>query len=593
MTSVRVHRWLLVAASAAVCITALSAGCAGTGRESWEERRPDPALGDASDQEFLPCDGLRCSRDLKQVLHGCDDRVVEECGADKGCGGGKCVDACLSAELSKGSTGCSFWALPPDDRRYAVGSCFAAMIANTWDRPVAITAELGHETLDISSSVYVAKKIGEETVYQRLDGPLPVGEVALVFLSQAEPSPSATSFTKCPDGIVPAFKGDPIAHRTTRTRAFRLTTDAPVSAYSIFPYGGASSVVPTASLLLPVSAWGTSYVAVSSWAIKPGNPSLQLIANEDETEVRMRPTADISDGEGVVGVARGQVQTWRLSRGEVLQITQPEELSGSAIEADKPIGLFGGSECTFIPSTVRACDLTQQQIPPLANWGAEYALVPYRPRGVANENVPWRLVGAADGTVLTYDPARPGGAPMTLAAGEVATFMTDKLTVVRSQGLTHPFYAGVFMTGAEHNAGGSPGGAETLGDPEFVNVVPTEQFLDRYVFFVDYTFPESSLTVVRKRTANGFAPVELECAGELTDFRPLGTAGDYEYAWVQLTEGSAPKKFGSKRCGHGRHEMRSDGPFSVTVWGMGFYASYGYAGGMGIREINQLKTEVR
>ncbi len=408
--SARAERCLQVAIVAAASIMALSAGCGGAERRGWLEREPDPLLGDASEERVPACEGLRCSRDLKKVLHGCDDHVVEECGVDQGCGAGKCVDACLSAELSKGSTGCSFWALPPDDRRYAAGSCFTAMIANTWERPVTITADLGQEPLDLSSSIYVAEKNGKETVYTRLDGPLPPGQVALVFLSQAESAASSLSFTRCPDGVVPAFVGDPIAHRTTRTRAFRLKTDAPVSAYSIFPYGGASSVVPTASLLLPVTSWGTSYVAVSSWAIKPGMPTLQLIANEDETEVRMRPTADISDGEGVVGGARGHVQTWRLSRGEVLQITQPEELSGSAIESDKPVGLFGGSECTFIPSTVWACDLTQQQIPPLANWGAEYALVPYRPRGLANENVPWRLVGAVDGTVLT-SPA-PAARPL-------------------------------------------------------------------------------------------------------------------------------------------------------------------------------------
>ncbi len=71
------------------------------------------------------------------------------------------------------------------------------------------------------------------------------------------------------------------------------------------------------------------------------------------------------------------------------------------------------------------CDLTQQQIAPFSQWGIEYALVPFKPR-IADrhaapwrENVPWMFVGAADGTVLTYDPAQPPGAPSTLAAGEV------------------------------------------------------------------------------------------------------------------------------------------------------------------------------
>ena len=42
-------------------------------------------------------------------------------------------------------------------------------------------------------------------------------------------------------GTVAAVKVDPIKHGTTKTRAFHLVTDAPVAAYSIFPYGGAES----------------------------------------------------------------------------------------------------------------------------------------------------------------------------------------------------------------------------------------------------------------------------------------------------------------------------------------------------------------
>ncbi len=46
-------------------------------------------------------------------------------------------------------------------------------------------------------------------------------------------------------------------------------------------------------------------------------------------------------------------------------------------------------------------------------------------------------------------------------------------------------------------------GNTTLGDPDFVNVVPSEQFLDRYVFFTDYTFPDTSLVVVRRTHGDG------------------------------------------------------------------------------------------
>jgi IgGFc binding protein len=584
------------------------------------QRRP---LGSTSPEVFddasaptpdAGCGQLRCSRDLKQVLRVCDGReeVVEDCAVGMGCGDGRCVDACTSAELSKGSIGCSFWTLPPEEARLGLGSCYTAMITNTWDRPVAISAELGNAPLDISRSTYTAEVVDRNVTYTPLTGPLAPGGVAIVFLSQGSGEGATEEFTPCPPNIVPALAEDPLSHGTTITRAFHLKTDAPVSAYSIYPYGGARSWMPAATLIQPVSSWGTNYVAITGGTLQMtggGYPdvisatTLQIIAEEDDTEVRIRPSADIDDGIDVPGAAQGYPRTWMLSRGQVLQFSQRRELTGSAIESNKRIGLFGGTECTNLPTSYSACDIFQQQIPALSQWGSEYALAPYPTRipsaagSEILERVPWRLVGAVDGTQLTYDPERPAGAPDTLDAGQSATFLTDRFIVVKSQGASHPFYAGVYMTGSSFNGtiptgGGNTSQTYTTGDPDYVNVVPADQFLDRYVFFVDHTFPETSLTIVRRKTADGFRAVELECAGEITGFRPVGAKGEYEAAWVRLTEAAAGKKFAKGTCGYGRHEAKSDGPFSVTVWGTGEYTSYGFAGGMGNRPLNEVTVPV-
>ncbi|AKV04755.1 hypothetical protein AKJ09_11418 [Labilithrix luteola] len=551
-----------------------------------------------------PCKERQCSRDLKKVLSACDGGadVLEECGPDQGCGDGRCLDACESAKLSKGSIGCSFWTLPPDDAVYGGGSCFAAMVANTWDHDVRLTAEFGADPLDISRSIYTAEKSGEGTIYKPLTGALPPGQVALVFLSK-DMGATDKDVSSCPDGVVPAVQVDPIHHGTTITRAFHLKADAPVAAYSIFPYGGAATMYPTATLLLPVSSWDTSYIAVSANKVTttgvPGGEmrTLQIVANEDDTKVTMRPNVGIIQGERVPAAQVGSSPSFMLARGEVLQITQRDEATGTPIVADKPVGLFGGSPCTFLPAGSSACDMTQQQIAPFSQWGSEYALVPFASRITSltatdpRELVPWSLVGSVAGTVLTYDPERPMGAPETLGAGEVATFFTDRLVVVKSQDASHPFHASVYMTGARFS-GGLQGGSDLVGDPDFVGVVPSDQFLDRYIFFADYTYPETSLTIVRRKQGDRFLPVELDCAGEISDFAPLGTTGEYEFAWVHLTREFQPVSFAKGTCGYGRHEAHSDGPFSVTIWGTGSFASYGYNGGRGSRPINTAKPPI-
>ncbi len=586
----------------AFSVPAIALFACGTERESWNDR--NGPLADPDGSTDAPACGFRCSADLKKVLNGCEgeEEVVATCGPEQGCGIDKCIDACESAALSKGSMGCSFWTLPPDDPATGPGACFAALVANTWDRAVTLTAELGGEPIDISKSIYTAERTsaGEE-IYTPVTE-LGVGQVGIVFLSQAA-APADPTAPRCPPGVVPAVNVDPLRHGTARTVAFNLKADAPISAYSIFPYGGADSVYPASTMLLPVSSWDTSYIAVSTG--KFGNPNeggnlnrrvLQIVANEDDTRITMKPSVDIASGFEVEGAVEGETKTWTLSRGQVLQINQFAPLTGTPIASNKPFGMFGGSPCTFLPIEEASCDLTHQQIAPFVQWGTQYPLVPHRPRaqttsGPTREVSAWSFVGAADGTVLTYDPAKPAGAPETLAAGQVVEFMTDALVTVRSQDSKHPFYVGAHMTGWRF-AGGRPSPSNFLGDPEFVNVVAADQFLERYVFFTDYTYPETTLTIVRRKTAKGFAPVELECAGEIKDFEPLGASGEFEFAWVRLTSGYTPQTFPKGECGYGRHEARSTGPFSVTVWGVGDAASYGYTGGMGARPVNDAPPPV-
>ncbi len=586
-------------------------GCGGT-RDTFGVSPPPFVEAEGGVEVDASCSSLYCSRDLKSVYRGCGGErtgeIVETCGPGKGCGDGHCVDACTASEISKGSAGCDFYAVAPDD--YA-GACYAALVANTWDQPATLTGEWNGMPLDISQSIYDVTKNADGTEsYTRIDGPLAPGQMGVVFLAQS----SLETQVPCPVGVKSALDGPVTSKGTSINRGFRISSTVPVSAYAIFPYGGARGHYPTATLLLPVSSWEKSYLAVSptrievdDWEptgegregtdlIKVAGPRyVQIVAAQDDTTVAMRPVADVSDGIGVVGVAAGRVKTWKLQRGQVLQLAQNDDLTGSVVSADKPVGLFGGAYCSFVPSTWWACDLMQQQIPPPSQWGHEFAVAPFRPRWslapnddvhAKRESVPYTFVGAVDGTTLVYDPSPPPRAPATLAAGQKATFETDMIFTVRSQDEQHPFFVASYMPGADYR-GGHAGAVP--GDPDFVNVVPTDQYLDRYVFFADFTFAQTSLTVVRRKTESGFLPVNLDCAGEISDFRPIGNSGEYEYAWVLLTSSYAPQVFGGQSCGYGRHEITSSGPFEVTVWGTDYYASYGYPGGTGLRPISPVK----
>jgi hypothetical protein len=99
------------------------------------------------------------------------------------------------------------------------------------------------------------------------------------------------------------------------------------------------------------------------------------------------------------------------------------------------------------------------------------------------------------------------------------------------------------------------------GDPEFTYVIPTEQYLDHYVFYADRTFRNSHLVVVRSRAeGKDFQPVALDCAGPLDGWKPLGSDGTHELVRVRLRKDSVDQHVGTGTCTAGRHEIDSSGP---------------------------------
>ncbi|MCA9621073.1 MAG: IgGFc-binding protein [Myxococcales bacterium] len=533
--------------------------------------------------------GNTCSADLKKVID-CNGNLVEQCGPDQACLSGACGnDPCGAADEAKSSYGCDYWAVKPDLITDGSGACFAAYVANTWDVPVHINVERGGQDLG-TGFIFIPQGQGQGITLSPYDSSagLAVGEVALVFLSHDTSFPL---LPLCPQP--PAVNAETAVLGTGRGSAFNIKTDRPVVAYSILPYGGGPSAATSASLLLPTSAWDTNYVAVNAYAksqiVLPAQPSLDILAYQDGTEVTLLPKVAVTGGAGVAGSAANTPVTYTLNRGEYLQISQDAELTGSPIQSTKPIGIWGGASCLNVPVGAAACDSAHQQIPPVPALGSEYAGVRYRNRAAATgeEAPPWRLVGAVDGTQLTWTPAPPAGAPTSLNLGDVAEFMAPGPFVVASQDEDHPFYAAQYMTGAEHVGAGFVG----EGDPEWVNIIPTAQYLDKYVFFTDPTYSETSLVVIRRPASDGqFRDVQLDCAGTLGGWQPLGS---YEYTRIDLVTGNF-QNVGN--CSNGRHEMSSDAPFGVTVWGWGGYSttlltayvSYAYPAGASIQTINEV-----
>ncbi|MDF2695586.1 MAG: hypothetical protein K0S65_3969 [Labilithrix sp.] len=549
----------------------------------------DPDAGALPDAACLH----QCSLDFRSIVRSCDGTVVETCPADLACAEGACVDPCRATATAKSSLGCEFYLQPPPTGSAYGQSCYAAYVTNAWTTPITFALEHEGKSLDLTDSVF---RFTGGAGLERHDGPVPPGDTVVVFVSSTNELGTEEGYTPCPSEVRGASNRWSFPDRSGIASSFHLTTSAPVSAATIYPFGGSSSHISSATLLLPVATWGKQHVIIEPWqritagqAGGDGIPGAQIVAAEDGTEITIVPAADIQDGPGVIGTAKGNPAKYTLSKGQFLQLSQDEELTGSFVDSNKPVSVFGGHACMCIPADVGACDSAQQQLPAFEQWGSEYVAVRYRGRTAETESSPYRIVAAFDGTELTYDPAPPAGAPTRMNAKEVATFSTGMPFVVRSQDVEHPIYLAAYMTG-----GSNPGMTGT-GDPEFVNVVPAGQYLSSYTFYADPTYVETSLVVVRQKTPTGFEDVELDCAGpRLEGWTPIGEAGAFEYRRVDLARGGGPgESFGSSTCTLGLHRMTSKGPFTATLWGWSSYTSYGYPGGMAQRTLVEKPLIIR
>lgn len=543
--------------------------------------------GGGDDDDTATCP--RCSEDKFAVID-CDGNATQ-CPPDQACNAGQCMNACEAAEKNHSSVGCDYIAVdmdaadgPPRD------ACYTVFVANTSPGQVHINVEWNGLQLNMGQYAKLPTGQGQSLGYAPYDPVqgLAPGKVAILFLAYAPAGGPLMGNVTCP---VPAAIGtDAQIAGNGFGKAFHITTDLPVVAYQMLPYGGGRAAATGASLLIPTSAWGTNYIAVSAYDPPPGQappiqiaqgPSYNIVAMENDTHVTIRPNQQIVGGGGLMAGTANAPYSITLQKHQYAQITQAQGLSGSPISADKPIGVFGGHQ---IMSIDRCCgDHGEQMLTPVRALGSEYVAAPHADRHPAADPRIYRIYGAVDETTLEYDP--PGIGPPKVNQGAMIEIRTTQPFRVRSQGPDHPFSMFTFMSGAgEQGEGGQ-------GDADFVRLVPPEQYLYHYVFFTDPTYPFTTLTVVRKQKNGVFEDVTLDCmGGPISGWQPVGTDGEFEIAFVKTVDHFN----GMNGCNNGVRTMDSKGQFGVWVWGWGSedtntgWVSYGYPAGEGVLPINDV-----
>ncbi|HLT35533.1 MAG TPA: IgGFc-binding protein [Enhygromyxa sp.] len=358
--------------------------------------------------------------------------------------------------------------------------------------------------------------------------------------------------------------------------AYRVSSDVPIIAYQFNPIDGASSYLSDASMLYPVPSWDSINHVVGWKVVSDGSVQgayLTVVAARDGTEVKITPTNITLAGPGIPPSPAGVPFTITLDEGDIAEVmtkTMNQGLTGTRVESDidHPVAVFAGNECTFIPTSVYACDHLEEQLSGVRLWGQHFIASRVPPRSSSDPSL-WQIYASEDGTQITFktDPQITGipNNNLVLNAGQVVELYVGGTAEAPGDfeiEANKPIAVINYMTGSENPGAG-------IGDPAMVQLSPIEQFLPRYVVLVPGTWINDVAVVARPVgatiTLDG-APIDDAL------FIPVVDSG-YEVARVPVSDGVHTLDGGQSA-------------FSVIIVGYDTYDSYAYLGGTGTGVIN-------
>jgi len=490
-------------------------------------------------------------------------------GAGGGSGSGMGGDpvTCADAAAIKSYIGCDFWPTVVANNVWSIFD-YAVVVANAGTNPVDVKVTRG------------GNMVGSATIQ-----PNDLSKIYLPWVPELK-GPDADAF-----GSAMPVK------QTVRSAqgAYHLVASAPVTVYQFNaleykgqggPPGkswagcpglqsgiGCFSFSNDASLLLPSTAMTGDYRITSQpgWQIPGIGAYFAVTGTQDGTAVTVHvsPTGNIVGGSGVANTPGGGSSTFMINAGEVVQLlaSPQSDLSGSLVNATKPVQVIAGIPCIQSPIGVVACDHIEESVFPAETLGKHYIVtVPTSPHGKIIGHVV-RIYGNVDGTKLSYPAGvMPPKAPATINAGQVVDLgqVAQDFEIVGD----HEFAVGSFQLGAQLVDPGQQA-PNQMGDPAQSLATAVEQYRSKYIFLAPDDYEESYVDVIQPLSTT----VTLDGAPANKAPTKIGNS-NFGVARLQLGAGKS-----------GAHVLTATSPVGIQVMGYGSYTSYQYPGGLDLKAI--------
>lgn len=324
-------------------------------------------------------------------------------------------------------------------------------------------------------------------------------------------------------------------------KGIHVTANDPVAVYGLNLKPASSD----AYLALPVPSLGNDYW-IMTYKTTPGGgeTGMAVVATENGTTVTIfnavtGTTLDINLQQG---------QTYFVSAFNV-----GSDYTGSHIQSNFPVAVFGTVRAAFIPENCSAADHLVEQMQPVVSWGTNYVTV--ATAGRDNSGDMYRVLASQDNTQVSVN----GSMAAMLNQGE---FYETYLAGNNSFTADKPVCVAQFAKGFSCSG-------NITGDPFMILIPPREQFLAHYTVGTVAGFDYHFVNVVAPDYATGaiYEDGILIPAGEFTSIGSTGFSG----AQRAVSEGS--------------HTFSGIHPFGVFMYGWNPADSYGYAGGQSMSPV--------
>ena len=168
----------------------------------------------------------------------------------------------------------------------------------------------------------------------------------------------------------------------------RITSKEPILVYISPKVFWVSDV----DLVIPISSWGKEYTIGTyesnsyTYDFDDNFASICcILAGFDSTSVDFTLLGNDST-ETFGELKKGESKEYLLNKGDVLPIITKRKknasLVGSKIQANKPIGVISGSQCTNIPNDRLGCNMISEMELPVHTWGKTFHITQHKNRNL-------------------------------------------------------------------------------------------------------------------------------------------------------------------------------------------------------------------